>query len=265
MSFSTENTAPHHLHRLLSEVKDSGEANLADGWSAALGAEWGTLEFAKRHAEVVALAVTTLEQLNALPERARERSLRYANDWWTALIQPRTNWQDRGRGADGVIEQDMLDHLEAAADIIAGNLVGSVAAPRGVDFDAIVEQCNEWLTLLRDMDASEISGPVRDGLISQIDHLVWLIENVALFGGARVSSEASRVVGSLAQASVTMENARPETAGRWKQGFFSFITVLAALSTGVVAVDQGITSGTSIVKEIAGVVSDIQGADASGE
>lgn len=259
MSFSSENTAPHHLHTLLSRVKTSGKPSYVKGWAAVLGAEWGTVEFAKRHGEVVNLMVVTIEQLNSLPERPRERSLRYVNSWWQSIVQPQLNWTDSGRPAEGIIQQDMLDHLESAADIIAGSLVGSMAAPRGVDFQGIVEQCREWLDLLQGMEESEISGPVRDGLISQLEHLIWLIENADLFGGARVSAEASRVIGSLAQASATMENASPDTVSRWKKGWIAFIAVCVAFNGGATVVQESITSGTAIVKEITGVVSDIQG------
>ncbi|MGC9410736.1 hypothetical protein [Streptomyces sp. DZ1-3] len=217
------------------------------------------MEFAKRHAEVMNLMVTTIEQLNALPERARERTLRYINAWWSSLVQPQINWGDTARPAKGIIKQDMLDHLEAAADIIAGSLVGSAAAPRGIDLDGIGEQCREWLDLLHGMEESEISGPIKDGLISQIEHLIWLVENADLFGGARVASEASRVIGSLAQASTTMENANPETINRWKKGWLALIAVCVAFNGGVAVVHESIDSGTAIVKEITGVVSDIQG------
>lgn len=261
MSFSSENTAPHHLHNLLSRVKTSGKRTYIEGWAAVLGAEWGSVEFAKRHGEVLNLMVATIEQLDSLPERPRDRSLRYVNSWWQSLIQPQFNWTDASRPADGIIQQDMLDHLESAADIIAGSLVGSMAAPRGVDLQGILEQCREWLDLLQGMEDSEISGPVRDGLISQLEHLIWLVENANLFGGARVSAEASRVIGSLAQASATMENASPETVGHWKKRWVAFIAVCVAFNGGASVVQESITSGTAIVKEITGVVSDIQGHD----
>ncbi|MFE0353213.1 hypothetical protein ACFW2I_06945 [Streptomyces nigra] len=242
-------------------MQSSGKQTYADGWALALGAEWGSMEFAKRHAEVVNLMVATIEQLNALPERARERTLRYINAWWNSIVQPQVNWGDTGRPAHGIIKQDMLDHLEAAADIIAGSLVGSTAAPRGVNFDAIADQCREWLDLLQSMEESEISGPVRDGLISQIEHLIWLVENVDLFGGARVASEASRIIGTLAQASATMENANPETVSRWKKGWLALIAVCVAFNGGVAVVQESIDSGTAIVKEITGVVNDLQGGE----
>lgn len=261
MSFSSENTAPHHLHTLLAKVRDSSANCYANGWTQVLEAEWGSVEFVKRHAEVVSLLLSTIEQLNALPDRSRDRSLRYVPSWWNAVMQPQSNWTDAGRPASSIVDQDMLDHLEAAADIISGSLIESIAAPKGGDLQGIADQCREWLDLLRGMGESEISGPVRDGLISQIEHLIWLIDNVEVFGGARVSSEAGRVIGSLAQASATMENANPETVSRWKKSWLALIAVCVAFNLGAPILQESITSGTAIVKEITGVVNDIQGVE----
>jgi hypothetical protein len=261
MSLSSDNSAPHHLHSILARVRASSGANYANGWAQALEAEWGSLEFSRRHSEVVNLLLDTVVQLNALPERSRERSLRYVPFWWTAVVQPQANWTDNGRNANDIITQDMLDHLEAAADIIAGSLVGSTAAPRGTDLQGISDQCREWIDLLRSMDDAEISGPVRDELVSQIEHLIWLIENVHIFGAARVSAEANRVIGSLAQASATMGNVNPDTVSRWKKAWLAFIAVCVTFNVGAPIVQESIQSGTAIVKEIAGVVDDVRGAE----
>ncbi|MFD4554376.1 hypothetical protein ACFWP5_08600 [Streptomyces sp. NPDC058469] len=261
MSLSSDNSAPHHLHSILARVRESSSVNYASGWAQALDAEWGSLEFAKRHSEVVNLLLDTVVQLNALPERARERSLRYVPSWWIAVVQPQANWTDNGRDSSSIITPDMLDHLEAAADIIAGSLVGSTAAPRSTDLQGISDQCQEWIDLLQSMDDVEISGSVRDELLSQIEHLIWLIDNVHIFGAARVSTEASRVIGSLAQASATMGNSNPDTASRWGKAWIAFIAVCVAFNVGAPIVQESIQSGTAVVKEIASVVDDVRGAE----
>ncbi|MGX1303308.1 hypothetical protein RKD35_004796 [Streptomyces albogriseolus] len=173
-------------------------------------------------------------------------------------MQPQVNWTDGSRPASGIIAQDVLDHLDSAADIISGSLVGSTAAPRSADLESMADQCREWLDLLRNMDEAELSGPIKDQLISQIEHLLWLIDNAETFGGARVADEASRVIGSLAQASATM-TAGPETASRWKKAWYGFIAVCVAFNLGAPALQESIESGTGLVKEITGVVNDIRG------
>ncbi|MFE3900690.1 hypothetical protein ACFXPY_10065 [Streptomyces sp. NPDC059153] len=259
MAFSNENTAPYHLHSILTCVRESGKGRYDEGWVKALEAEWDSVEFTKRHAEVVNLLLLTIQQLQALPERSRDRFMRYVPAWWSAIIQPKVNWADNGRPAVNVVGQDILDHLESAAEIIAGSLVGSDAVPRSGDLNEISQQCQDWIAFLQEIEASEIDGSLKDQLIAQLEHVVWLIEHVDLFGGARVAGEASRVIGSLAQVGATMSNAQPETAGRWKRGWLGLIAVCLAFNAGVPVLQESIGVGGDLVKEIASVVQDVQG------
>ncbi|MER6088590.1 hypothetical protein [Streptomyces bluensis] len=258
MSFSNENTAAHHLHALLRGVRDSGMDNHAAGWSKVLDAEWGTVPFARRHSEVVTLLQMTIRQLDALPERSRLRCERYVDAWWTAVMQPAINWSDTNRPTTGIIDEDKLDHLESTAELISGNLVGSVAAPRSADLDEMARQCHEWIDLLTSMGDEEISGPLRDGLISQIRHLIWLIENVGLFGGARVAEEASTVIGSLTQTGATLVNVQPDNANRWKTAFLGLVAACMVFNQAVPIFQESITTGEAIVKEITAVVGSLQ-------
>lgn len=258
MSFSNENTAAHHLHSLLQGVRGSGEGNHAAGWSKVLGAEWGTAEFARRHSEVVTLLQMTIRQLDALPERSRMRCQRYVGAWWTAVMQPLINWTDNARPALGIIDDDNLDHLEATAEVISGNLVGSGAAPRSADLSEMTKQCHEWIDLLASMGAEEINGPVRDELVSQIRHLIWLIENANLFGGARVAEEASTVIGSLAQTGSALVNMQPNTASRWKTALLALVATCVVFNQAAPIFQESIAAGEAIVKEITAVVENDQ-------
>ncbi|MFG2671049.1 hypothetical protein [Streptomyces sp. NBC_00342] len=253
-----QNTAPHHLHAILTRVRDSGKGQYAEGWVAVLGADWDSAEFSKRHAEVVNLLSLTVQQLQALPERSRGRFMRYVPAWWGAVIQPKVNWADNGRAAIQIVGLDLLDHLESAADIISGNLAGSEGAPVGADLSGISRQCQEWVELLLGLNDADLSDSLKGQLISQLRHVVWLIEHVDLFGEARVSGEASRVIGSLAQASTVVRNRDPETAGNWKRAFLSLIALCALFNTGAPVVRESIEVGSALVGEIATVVQDIQ-------
>ncbi|WP_371671177.1 hypothetical protein OG985_28290 [Streptomyces sp. NBC_00289] len=110
------------------------------------------------------------------------------------------------------------------------------------------------------MEDAELGGPIKERIISQIEHLIWLIENVELFGGARVADEASRVMGSLVQATATMD-ANPAHASRWQKGWYAFVAVCLAFNFGAPVLQESIQAGSGIVKEIAGVVDQIQGAE----
>ncbi|MFE9765655.1 hypothetical protein ACFYPC_14175 [Streptomyces sp. NPDC005808] len=259
MSFSNENTAAHHLHTILRQVRDSGGNTYSAGWAHALAAEWSSPEFARRHTEVVTLLQLTLRHLNALPERSRLRSERYINDWWVAVMQPVANWSDTNRPSQSIISQEILDHLESTAELISGNLVGSDAAPRSGDLDEIANQCKEWVELLRSMSETEISGPVRDALISQIEHLIWLIDHVELFGGARVAGEASSVIGSLTQASATLTSVQPETASRWRAGVLALLAACVFFNQAAPIIQESIDTGTDVIKGISAVVDNARG------
>ncbi|MEW1749527.1 hypothetical protein [Streptomyces angustmyceticus] len=259
MSFSNENTAAHHLYTLLRDVRDSGKTSYAAGWARVLDAPWDSPEFARRHSEVVALLQLTLRQLNALPERSRLRSERHINAWWIAVMQPQAAWTDTNRPAHGLIDQNALDHLESTAELISGNLVGSDAAPRSGDLDEMAKQCHEWVDLLSAMSEEELNGPMRDGLISQVRHLIWLIEHVDLFGGARVAQEANGVIGSLTQASAVLVDPRPESASRWKSGFLALLAACVFFNQAAPIATESISSGADLVREISSVVDQVGG------
>ncbi|ROQ68717.1 hypothetical protein EDD93_3194 [Streptomyces sp. 840.1] len=253
-----QSTAPHHLHSILTQVRNSGQSQYSEGWAVALEAELGSIEFSKRHAEVVNLLSLTVQQLQALPERSRERFMRYVPAWWNAVIQPKVNWADNGRAATNVASLDILDHLESAADIISTSLRGSGDAPSGSGLDGISRQCEEWIELILGLDEATIGEPLKGQLVSQLRHVIWLIEHVDLFGEARVSGETSRVIGSLVQASGVVAHRDPSSAGKWKSACVSLVAACLAFNAGVPVVQESIETGGNLVREIAAVVQDVQ-------
>ncbi|WP_333739220.1 hypothetical protein [Streptomyces sp. IBSBF 2806] len=196
--------------------------------------------------------------MSALPERARTRCERHVDAWWNAVMQPTINWRDQNRSLQSIIDDDKLDHLESTADLISGNLVGSDAAPRSADLSEMVDRCNDWIELLASLSEIEISGPVRDQLISQLRHLVWLVDNAGLFGAARVAEEASTVIGSLAQTGASLINIRDENVNRWKKALLAFVTACVVFNQASPILQQSISAGESLVRDIASVVEDLQ-------
>ncbi len=252
-----QSTAAHHLHAILTRVRESGKGQYVQGWVSVLDAEMSSAEFCKRHAEVVNLLSLTIQQLHALPDRSRDRFMRYVPAWWNVVIQPKANWADNGRAAIQIADLDLLDHLESAADIILSNLAGSEGAPAGTDLSEMSRQCQEWIEIL-EMDNGNIDNVIKSQLISQLRHVIWLVENVEIFGEARISGEASRAIGSLAQASAMVGEGDPERAGVWKRAFMSLVSVCAAFNRGAPVVRESIEAGSTLVGEIANVVQDIQ-------
>jgi hypothetical protein len=122
----------------------------------------------------------------------------------------------------------------------------------------MADRCNEWIELLASMGEGEIDGPVRDQLISQLRHLIWLIDNAGLFGGARVAEEASTVIGSLAQTGASLVNVREENASRWKKALLALVAACVVFNQASPILQESLTTGESLVKEIATVVEDFQ-------
>ncbi|MFF9198569.1 hypothetical protein ACF09L_25470 [Streptomyces sp. NPDC014779] len=250
-------TSAHGLHDILSGVWRSGAENFRNGWVAALEAEWGSSEFARRHAEVAGLLAETIQQLQALPEAQQARYSRYFPQWWAAVVQPDVGWTDSGRPARVLITQETLDHLASAADLLQGTLRGTTSSPAGSNLEALKESCTSWLELLEQTPDSELAPSLREEITAQIRHLLWLIENAQLFGIARISRESTTVVGALAQASTVLTGQDPETGGKWRRGFVSFIAASALLATGMTTLQTAVEAGTGMVKEIARVVDSV--------
>jgi len=216
------------LHDLLSAVRREGGATISAAWEAVLAVDYGTVEFAQRHGEVVNLLSDTLRNIQVLPDRTRERFLGYAPAWWTAVLSPNVPWPQSTSLAHNIIADSDLDHLGSAADLIEVRLAGTAAVPNGgtlVDLRASVE---EWRALVA--EATELPQPVRDVLEGQIAYLLWLIEEAPRFGLARVAQEAQGLVGALGQARSGITN--PQRQLRWRQQFVALLAALG-LMTGV--------------------------------
>ncbi|WP_405004428.1 hypothetical protein OHV13_08805 [Kitasatospora purpeofusca] len=249
------NTSAHQLHLILERVRESGAGNFREAWSSVLGAEYGSGEFAARHAEVCLLLADVTRQIGGLSERSRERLERYVGVWWAAVVQPEFSWGDSSRSPAGALDSSHLDHLESAADIIAATFRGSAAAPIGGGLDQLREQCAHWLGMVEDRDNFELPEALRDTLANQIRHLGWLIDNVGLVGVSRVSQEAVSVVGSVAQASHVLRSRDEQSESRWKRSMVSLVAALGLFTTGAVGAREAIEAGDGLVREIVQIVS----------
>ncbi|MBD0709853.1 hypothetical protein BU197_16100 [Streptomyces sp. CBMA291] len=194
-----------------------------------------------------------------MPEAQRRRYSRYFPQWWSAVVQPELSWIDAGRPARRLVTQETLDHLASAADLLQSALRGTCSAPVGSNLEALKESCNDWLELLEQMPDEELVPSMREEIAAQIRHLLWLMDHAALFGTARISREATLVVGSIAQASTVVSGQDEQVAGRWKRGFITFIAASTLLATGATQLQTAIEAGSGVVKEITQVVESVSG------
>lgn len=194
------------LDRILRLFAFSGAGNVQDAWKVVLGADVGTVEFAQRHGEVVALVGSVGDRLRGLPEgnNLRNRSLRYLPEWYSAVVYVGP-WDHSSHRAEAIITTSALDQLQGLGeqfDTIFGDERTSLSE------DAIArlrENLQEWRDLMEDAD---LPRGVAEQIRAQVNHIEWLLENVNLFGTQPVVDKTRELVGS----GVSAVAARPKLA-----------------------------------------------------
>ena len=212
-----------------------------------LGAEAGSVEWAQRHAEVVGLYQALIEQVLSLPEgdRTRVRALRYAPSWYRAVVW-QSHWQHNSERPSNVLDDATLDHLGSIAEILALRFPRSAAEPTDEGIAHLRRELEEWLGVLT--ETSEVPSQVREEVAGQIQHVLWLLDNIHTFGAGPVVREARRVVGR-----VTEEAAKPGGIKEWTARIGTLIAAIA-LFTGVV---QSTNEALEAVQDTITVVSEI--------
>jgi hypothetical protein len=255
-------TSAHALHDVLKTVKEARAKTLAAAWSQVLDAKWKSLEFAKRHGEVVQLWYETVNQIDSLsPAKTRERLRSYASSWWLALIAPDSSWSNNTSPALVISETD-LDHLANTGDLISGQLAGTAIAPSNSDLDALRAQCQQWISILSDQ--TEITEEqLRLALLGQMRHLLWLIENARTFGVSRVVELGDQVTGTLARTAYTRPSAikKPDDfkrrIGRLAVTLAAVTGLLASAGTVTQVADQDLLSIERFTHDVEQVPHDI--------
>jgi len=183
-------TEARALHDLLEAVKGTG-VTINTAWESVLGAKWDSVEFARRHGEVVALLATTVDQIQQLNARQQGRFSTYIPMWWHGVMAPLTQWQAHEAGS--IITQDHLNFLDAAADIISASVDPEPNVSEKLE--ALRSDCEGWVDFL--VQVPDVPQSLRIDLLLNLKHVIWLIENVDLFGAARVVDGGHRVLGSV--------------------------------------------------------------------
>ena len=228
----SDRSSARALYGMLYDLTHSDVPTLGQAWTGMLGAEWNTLEFAQRHAEVVNLWLDTLNEMEALtPARTRQRLFSYAFSWWSALIMTEAQWQNNVVNPRAAVDQPSLDQLESACDLISAQLSGTAMAPATADLANLRAECEEWMSLLA--DAEEITDDsFRRTLQAQIGHLIWLIDNADAFGLSRVIQQGDQLTGALIRAS-HMPEGKIRSPERFKQRIIALVAVLAVVAGAV--------------------------------
>lgn len=236
------------LHRLLEALTEQDKFALHTRWAEVLECEFETPEFARRHAEVVALLNGSIELIAMLPASTAERFDRYVWRWWYAVIAPSHAWPNPvGRGS--VLTQEALDQLASAGELIDSHLGGSTASPRSDNVVALSKHCLEWLGVLEEDD--DLPTALRLALLHDLRHVLWLTEHVDLFGVSRAATAAQQAAGGLVLA---CHHVSHKTRPRWIARTRSLCGVLLELTRLFAATNAAIGEGEHLESTIAQLV-----------
>lgn len=237
-------TDAHALAAILGTVNGIDQPTLHQRWSQTLGARKGTKEMAQRHAEVVNLLTGTFDQIAALPIEKRERYEPYFHAWWSAVISSDIEWSAQAKGSK-VISREHLSLLSGVGDVVEARMEHTPSVPGAFNLDQVSELCNEWLAVLE--NPGELPDAFRRSLIQAVNHVQWLIDNVALFGAARVAKAANTVTGEVIQA---IPHVRPEARKGWAKRLATWTGVLVAFSAFTTASAEAIASTERLITVI---------------
>lgn len=219
--------------QFLLESFTAAEGGASQAWSEVLGADYGTVEFARRHALAMETYSGTLRHIDMLPERSRDRFERYAQQWWNALVAPDHTWGSRASRTD-VLSQEALDQLGSAADVIESRTNPHSEAPQS-QLAVLREQVLQWTGLIE--GEPSLSRTTRARLKDAVDHVVWLIDEAETFGAERVVVAAERLVGALGPVTVQVPESQQPTWKTHVSKLVSALLLFGGLHTTVLAIE----------------------------
>ncbi len=224
------------LHDLLKEVVDSPEQTPYHAWVKVFGCAVESSDFARRHAEVMGLLQASISDLRVLTDRERERYEVYLPNWWVAIVLPRTDWAVDVKVIDG----PSLHMLDSLADSVerATNWTGASAAVGNMSaLRTAIEQAQFGL----DRTASDLPATIRNQIQADLDHVMWLLDNVAAFGEARAIQAARQMTGRMTEAAVC----RP----KWGKKILAVIAGVALVTGSVSAATEDVRDTATSVRE----------------
>lgn len=241
-------TSAHALADLLRAVRAvSPQKGLGVAWAQALEAEYGTVEFDRRHTQCFALLNDTIASIDGLDERKQRRYLRYVNHWWNALVTPTGSWQTAVAAGD-VITKESLDILDGLGDVQESAFVGTSTSPASTDLGELYDACSNLIELIE--DSASLSDTLKRRLSAQVDHVRWLIHNVNVFGYSAPLTAAESAMGTVAGASASVKS--PEERSEWKTRLMALGTAILVacgiVQTGAEALGAAMDSVTGVIE-----------------
>jgi hypothetical protein len=166
-------------------------------WENVLGVTPGTHEFARRHAEVVALFLRVYDRLIALPEEdIRNQYLAYVPEWYGAIVYQRGFWSNQGnfKGANprDAANRNIVNHLAGLAATFELEYLTTPSLDDNA-IDSLKRSIAEWRKILGNPDFDQ---KLANAIRADIDHIEFLLSERGRFGAEPVVKAAQNLVGT---------------------------------------------------------------------
>lgn len=233
-------SAARALHDIIDHVRSTTGApsapNTLAAWQKVVGHKITTPTFVRFHAEVVELVSEVAEGLQLLDASRREKYERYLPAWWAAVVVPNRPWASDDRA---IIEPAALDMLASLADLMEAR-VGPSAAYGDQASESLKRAVEHLIKQVK--TSTDLSPQVRDQIIVDLRHVLWLLERVPTFGMDHAVVAAEKVAGKVAQSAA-------RTSSRGLRGVAAGLTFALAY---VVTPGANVTTIMTNVKDLFG-------------
>ncbi len=230
------------LHDILQAVTEHiGGSNKAyRAWRDVAGEEIESTEFAQFHAEAVALLSEVAAGMGTLDTRSRERYLQYLPAWWNGVVRPRQDW---AAIQDPIIDKANLDMLAALADLQETRaLLAEPGNPQAAE--VLTRAVTHILSVVQ--QATDIPHPVRDQIVADLEHVLWLLSHVDTFGVDHAVAAVERATGKVTAAATKTRSQRLKEAA---VGLTAALAFSATATTNVTTIVENVQSVFGISAE----------------
>ncbi|MFY0408805.1 hypothetical protein [Solicola sp. PLA-1-18] len=238
------------LHAHLSRLLSFKEVSMADAWSKILGTKYGETQFVIRHLEVCNMYSTILDDVATMDEADSAMFYEYSHQWWSGIVGNGASWENAVPQCTD-LTQPAVHLLRALAGNLAYRLPVGISA-KGIEkgLAELRAQTIEWDALLK-KDAADLPNGFVVKLEAAFMNIRWLIDNVELYGTARVQKAATDAMGLM---TVSSYSGSAQKTQAWGPRINKFLVTVAAISLSTSAIaastEQTVKSISNITTEI---------------
>lgn len=245
-------SAARALHDIIETVEGRigpSHRNAYKAWWSVANAEITSSEFAQFHAEVLHLFSEVAVGVRALTSKQQERYASYLPKWWDSLVRPLNTWAQDGLS---ITDETSLHVLAGLADLMEAR--AEATGPKNPQAPEVLHRA--VLLLIAEVEQDlDLPATVRDQILADLRHVLWLLERVDTFGLDHAVAEAERVTGKIVVAASTTRSERLRKAA------IGMVAALAMVATAATSVETITTS----VRHTFGISADAHKSATGGE